>query len=271
MKTQFLPPALPALISSCLHIVSAGKFGRTERRFGWAGLLVLVLTACSSGSKDVGTNDSTAVGDTLDVPAVADEATLVEAGKDAAGDVPADTSKLEITFDETAGLVFERQEPYYTVSIVTQQYEASSEVTWYFDAEVAPLYFKESWSAEGNEGATEFFMDTKSGNVACAYTEEADVAEKWCGATGGIRTRLDDETGESTVELIPAGYGAQVNGELTRYLDILKRILNDAEKTQEDETTYTLRIEKTTLIGEMEVQESTEVSIPKKVYEALVN
>ena len=261
MKTlRSLLPALPVFISF-----------RTARRFGWAALLVLVLAACSSGSKEVGTNDSTAVGDTLDVPAVADEVTLEDTGNETAGDVPGDTSKLEITFDETAGLVFERQEPYYTVSIATHQYEASSEVTWYFDDEGAPLYFKESWSAEGREGSTEFFMDAKSGNVDCAYTEEGDVAEKWCRATGGTRTRVDDESGESTVELISYGYGATANAELTRYLDTLKQILNEAQNTHEDETTYTLRIEKTTLIGEMEVEESTEVSIPKKVYEALMN
>ena len=270
MKTQFLPPALPTFISSCLHIVSAGKFGRPGRRFGWTGLLVLMLAACSSGSKEVGTNDSTAVGDTLEVPAVADEATLVEAGNDAAGNVPADTSKLEITFDETAGLVFERQEPYYTVSIVTQQYEGSSEVTWYFDADFSAIYFNQSWSVEGTEGSTEYFI-TGGRDVACGYMEEYNTVEKWCRTTGGTRTTMNDESGDATTELLPVEYGTTVNSSLANYLETLKAILNDAEKTQEDETTYTLRIEKSTLIGEEEVQESTEVSIPKKVYEALVN
>jgi hypothetical protein len=86
----------------------------------------------------------------LSEPTLVDDAsTLSESGS--GQEQTSDTSQLEITFDETAGLVFEKQEPYSTVSIVTKQYEASAHVTWYFDAGISPIYFKESWASEGNE------------------------------------------------------------------------------------------------------------------------
>ncbi len=225
--------------------------------------LLLLLMACgSSSNKEAVVYDSASVNDTLDVPALADEEPVA-----AEQAVVSDTSQLEITYDETAGLVFERMEPYYTVSIVTNQYEASSEVTWYFDAEASPLYFKESWSAEGNEGATEFFI--QNNQVMCASNDDGPASEKWCSATGGTRTTWGEFSGDVTKELLPADYGADKQTELRRYLDILKRILNEAVKTQEDETSYTLRIEEATMIGEMEVTLSTDVTIAKKVYETL--
>lgn len=228
-------------------------------------LFSLLLVACSSsGNQDTTTNDSTALNDTLDVPAFADEESdEIEEDEE----MTSDTSQLEITFDETAGLVFERQEPYYTVTIVTSQYEASSDVTWYFDNEFSAIYFKESWSAEGNEGSTEYFAP--AGSVECAYSEEYNTIDKWCKSTGGTRSTVNDESGETTVELLPAEYHTTVAGELSRYLDILKAILTEAEVSDENENAYTLVIAETTEIGGNEVKESTTVHIPKKVYEAL--
>lgn len=228
-------------------------------------LATLVWACSTSGSKESVVQDSTSMNDTLDVAAIPDDEPVATEHPDSYRD--SDTSQLEITFDETAGLVFERMEPYYTVTILTQQYEAGADVTWYFDEDVSPIYFKESWSAEGNEGATEFFIQNNL--VMCASNEDGPATEKWCRNTGGTRTTWGEFSGDVTKELLPADYGANIKAELTRYMDILKRILNEAEKTEEDETTFTLRIEKTNLIGEMEVKESTEVKIPKKVFEGL--
>jgi hypothetical protein len=228
-------------------------------------LLSIVMIGCSSSNnQETSSSDSTALNDTLDVHAFADEESDEIAEEE---DTASDTSQLEITFDETAGMVFERQEPYYTVTIVTDQYEASSDVTWYFDDEFSPIYFKESWSAEGNEGSTEYFAP--AGSVECAYSEEYNTVDKWCKSTGGTRSTINDESGEANVELLPSDYRITVEGELSRYLDILKAILSEAEVTDEDENSYTLAITETTEIGGNEVKESTTVHIPKKVYEAL--
>ncbi len=224
-------------------------------------LFTLMLAACSSGNKEVGVQDSSMVEDTIAMPTATDE-------RAAEAEIPvemSDTSQLEIRFDETAGLVFERQEPYYTVSITTKQYEASSDVTWYFDADFSPIYFKEDWAAEGNEGSTEFFME--AGNVMCAATQESGDEKKWCHTTGGLRI-YEGGSGDLLTELLPSDYGNDCNAKLSRYLDILKAIIKEAEVAQQDENSYTLRIEKTVDVG-TEVQESTEVTIPKKVYDSL--
>jgi hypothetical protein len=228
--------------------------------------LALVLIACStSGIKETTATDSTAsLNDTLDVAALPDEESNALAETEI---VMGDTSQLEITFDETAGLVFERQEPFYTVSIVTKQYEASSDVTWYFDTDLAPIYFKETAASEGTEGSVEYFIE--DGDVKCALVEESygdgGSTEKWCSTTGGTMTRSNAETSE----LLPAGTGTNYNSNLKRYLDILQAILGEAEISDQDENGYTLVIKRTTEIGGIEVEESTLVTIPRKVYEAM--
>jgi hypothetical protein len=225
-------------------------------------LLVIVLVACSSGNKETGSQDSVvAYNDTIAAPVVTGT-TPVELYEEQTSD----TSQLEITFDETAGLVFDKQEAYYTVTITTKQYEASSDVTWYFDNNFSPIYFKEDWASEGNEGSTEFFIE--GGNVLCAATLESGEEKKWCRTTGGLRM-YDGGSGDLLTELLPSEYGKTVNEELSRYLDILKALLKEAEITQQDGDSYTLRIEKTVDVG-IDVQESTEVTIPKKVYKELV-
>jgi len=223
--------------------------------------LALGLVACSSGNRETSAQDSVAsINDTIATTIVTETAvneTLEQVS---------DTSQLEITFDETAGLVFERQEPYYTVSITTKQYEASSDVTWYFDTDFAPIYFKETWAAEGNEGSTEFFIE--AGNVMCAASQESSDEKKWCRKTGGLRI-YDGGSGDLLTELLPSGYGNDCDTELSQYLNTLTAILREAEVTSTDENSYTLRIEKTVDVG-TEVTESTEVIIPKKVYKSII-
>lgn len=200
--------------------------------------------------------------DTLDVPAIADHEIV-----DIDLEEMSDTSQLEITYDETAGLVFERQELFYTVSVTTSMYESSSDVTWYFDKDFSPIYFKETWASEGNEGLTEFFI--KDDKVSCAYSEEYSTVTKWCRTTGGTRTTSNDESVVENIELLPSDHSATVNTELSRYLGILKAILAEAEVNQEVENVLTLRIDKMLQIGEQEFPGSTEVTIPKNVYEAI--
>ena len=42
----------------------------------------------------------------------------------------------------------ENKTDFYEVSVSTMQYEASSDVTWYFDKGFSPLYFKDNWAME---------------------------------------------------------------------------------------------------------------------------
>lgn len=228
----------------------------------------IVMIGCSSsGNQETATNDSTTLNDTLDVAAFADEESDEVDQVNEDDEEGNDTSQLEITFDETAGLVFERQEPYYTVSITTSQYEASSDVTWYFDGDFYPIYFKETSAMEGTEGSVEYFIE--DGVVVCALVEESygdgGSTEKWCVATGGTITQSDSEN----PEISAPDFGSTCNSNLKRYLDILKAILAEAEVESETEDSYSLAIVNTTQIGESEVEESTRVNIPKKVYEAL--
>lgn len=226
-------------------------------------LLPFALAACSSGNKETSSQDSViAYSDTI-AAAVVTENTPVEIFEEQVSD----TSQLEITFDETAGLVFDRMESFYTVSIATKQYEASSDVTWYFDADFSPIYFKQDWASEGNEGSTEFFIE--DGKVMCAATLESGEEKKWCRKTGGLRV-YDGGSGDLLSELLPPEYAKDCNAELSQYMNTLILILKEAEKTSEDENSYTLRIEKTVNYGQ-EYTESTEVSIPKKVYNSIIN
>ena len=200
------------------------------------------------------------------MPAMADDELPKAQGESVRDE--SDTSQLEITYDETAGLVFDRNELFYTVTITTSQYEASSDVTWYFDKDISPIYFKETWAAEGNEGSTEFFIE--GGDVICASSQESTEEIKWCRSTGGIRI-FDGGSGDLLSELTPVEYGTDCNAELTRYLGILKSILSEGDQTAEDETSYSFIIAKTSEIGGQEVHESTEITIPKKVYEKIKN
>lgn len=233
-----------------------------------ASFFLLVLAACaSSGGKETASQDSlTAANDTTIADIAREDETIGEVEEESSEEMR-DTSQLEITFDETAGLVFDRNELFYTVTITTSQYEASSDVTWYFDKDISPIYFKETWSAEGNEGSTEFFIE--GGDVICASSQESTDEIKWCRSTGGIRI-FDGGSGDLLKELTPAEYGTDCNTELTRYLGILKSILSEGDQTAEDETSYSFIIAKTSEIGGQEVHESTEITIPKKVYNELM-
>lgn len=229
------------------------------RKIRW--LLLTLAVACSSGNKKI--PDSTTVADTA-----ASEIMLSQESIElSASAVTSDTSQLTARFDEVSQAKTTDSENWHNVSISTSQYEAGSDVIWYFDESVSPRYFNMTWSAEGREGSTELFIE--SNTVTCAQEEENETLEIWCSTTGGIRTTWLENDDQVSKELLPADYATTCNSELERYLNILKTFLQENEITQRDENMYTLRIEKVVNYG-AEFTESVEITIPKKVYDALV-
>jgi hypothetical protein len=224
-------------------------------------LLAIILAACSaSGNKELGTvNPSTS--DTI-TKALSDEAKAVTSAEVVIGD----TSNLTARFDEISEANATASEHYYTVSITTKQYEASSDVTWYFDHTFLPRYFSMSWASEGNEGSTEYFIEQNE--VICARVEEYNQTHQWCNTTGGTRTTWDESTDTGSTELLEPDFAATCDENLERYMSTLTAILNEGEITSKDENEYTIRIEKTAEVG-IEVTEYTEVKIPKKLYESI--
>lgn len=222
-------------------------------------LLLLTLYACTTANKETTPQDTTTVNN--------DTLTTVSVQPEEPEETPSDTSKLSERWEEVSMAAESVWNSWYRVTVVTSQYEAGSDVTWYFDAEFSPKYFKMTWSAEGNEGSTEFFI--YDDEVECAQEEESNTLTTWCTTTGGTQITWDEDTGERTnVELLPADHGVVCNTSLKGYLDILKRLLNEGERTETDESTYTIRIEETVNYGQ-EFTESTEVQIHKKLYEAI--
>lgn len=223
--------------------------------------LFLSLTACT-GTATRETFDTTTVADSVP-PEFSVQDEPIEAASDI---IVSDTSKLGARYDEVFQAFETAAENYYRINIVTSQYEASSEVVWYYDNSFEPKFFGMSWSAEGNEGKTSYNIE--NGKVVCAKEEDNQAEEKWCSTTGGIRTTWREDSPDGTKEPLAADYGKNSNESLERYLNILKSILKEGELTEQDEETYSIKIEKTVNYGE-DFTESTEVTIPKKVYDAI--
>jgi hypothetical protein len=224
-------------------------------------LLTLTIVACSSsGNNEAGSQDSTSGSNTI--TALPEEESTLAAQVVVTGD----TSQLNARFDEISGANSTASGNYYTVSITTRQYEASSEVTWYFDDTFLPRYFSMSWAAEGNEGSTEYFIEQNE--VVCALVEEYNETSKWCNTTGGTRTIWNESTDISNTELLEADFVTTCDERLEQYMSTLTDIVNEGKIIEKDENSYTIRIEKTAEVG-IEVTESTEVKIPKKVYESI--
>jgi hypothetical protein len=176
-----------------------------------------------------------------------------------------DTSRLSVVYDEQLALATNDESKYYTVSIRVSQYEGGADVTWYFDKELSPRYFKETWSMEGNEGSTEILID--NGSAICLSKSDNQSDENWCAKTGGINSNSNGERDERI--LLPANYGASATKEFEDNLSTLKSILKDGTITSETADRYVVRIEQTVDVGQ-EVTEYTEVDIPKVVYDELM-
>lgn len=223
--------------------------------------LILILLGCSSpaGSKEVISHDSAQ----LVVDSPIDRNGLMEVSEQR---VKEDTSRLNTQYDELREAILLDADALYQVSVSTKQYEAVSDVTWYFDSTYAPRYFNRTWSAEGRDGSAEYVISR--GTVVCAQIEELNSLEKWCAATGGTVTQWNDMAGDETIALLPSGYGSTLAGELEHQMDVLKSILKDGEIVEEDEDSLKIRIESKVDVG-MDYMEYVEVSIPKELYKNL--
>lgn len=224
--------------------------------------LILTLTGCSSpaGSKEIISNDSAG----LPVNPPIHQQGTTELLRERS--VEEDTSQLNTHYDELREAILLDADALYQVSVSTKQYEAVSDVTWYFDSTYTPRYFNRTWSAEGRDGSAEYVIN--GGAVDCAQIEELNSLEKWCRHTGGTLTTWNDMTGDESITLLPSTYGVTLSDALEHQLDILKSILKEGEIVEEDESSVKILLENRVDVG-MEYTESVEVSIPKELYEKI--
>jgi hypothetical protein len=215
--------------------------------------LLLILSACStSTTKDTRSQDS--VNSSKKIVQLSPFPDSVQTA--------AEADSLTLRYGIVSQGIFQKTETYHEINIVTRQHEGSSRVIWYLDADFSPVYFKQTWSSEGNEGATELFIE--DGDVSCSYIKERDLAEKWCSSTGGTRT-ISNENSDDLSERLPLDYGMNCNEQLSRFLDVLETLIEESEISKQDEASYTLLSEHALDVG-VEVTESVEVTVPKVVY-----
>jgi hypothetical protein len=226
---------------------------------------LLVLTfACTATNKETSSQDSTAVDTVAFVDPVANSGSEVEQTSDP-DEADQDTSSLTTVFDEQLALITDDESKYYRVSVRVSQYEGGADVTWYFDKELSPRYFKETWSMEGNEGSTEIMI--ADGSAVCLSKSDNQSSERWCAKTGGVNTTYYDDRDEKTT--LGDDYGTSATKEYEDNLSTLRNILKDGTITSESTDSYVVRIEQTVDVGQ-EVTEYTEVDIPKLVYDELM-
>ncbi len=180
---------------------------------------------------------------------------------------------VESRYEKVSQKIMEGVESFYQVTITTNGYEAMSDLTWYFDKKFSVRYFKESWSMEGQDGTTEFFLVDDS--VVCVFEEESGgmgtTTIRVCEEIGGKETT--GNYGETPVdESLPASYLNTKRKVIDDYLGELLSLLGGNEITETGEETYTIKIENTIDVGQEETAtETTTVTIPKMLYEKLLN
>ena len=177
-----------------------------------------------------------------------------------------DTSNLEELYETKREAILNTSDDFYEVSISNKQYEAVSDVTWYFDGDFSPRYFSMDWAAEGYEGSTELIIE--DGRVVCSTSQEYNTTSKWCSDTGGTSTTWEEDPDEPVIELLPPEYGSKLNNELDEFMDVLTRILNENEVTSENESTITITKEVEVNYGSG-FTEALEVTLPRKLYDYL--
>lgn len=180
----------------------------------------------------------------------------------------ADTLAIRI---EKARDVLENTTDIYEVSISAMQYEASSDVTWNFDKDFSPLYFKDIWAMEGMEGTTEYFI--VENNVHCKIDEDSygtgSSTTKWCRNTGGTKTTYDDDQGREQTDALAASYEQEVAVAYAGKLSTLIQILKNATLESDDSEIYKLKIENKPYEGD-DFVETTSIRIPKALYDELI-
>jgi hypothetical protein len=228
-------------------------------------ITLLALTfACTSTNQEASSQDSTVV-DSISTSEVANQSVDEVAVNVVETEPLQDTSQLATVYDQQLVLATNDESKYYIVSVTVSQYEGGADVTWYFDKELSPRYFKERWSMEGNDGITELMIS--NGSVVCSFMSNTHTEDKWCVQNGGLHTVWGDDT---IVRLLERNYGETVAKELDDNFTTLKNILKDGKITSESSDSYIVRIEQTIDVGQ-EVTEYTEVDIPKMVYDKLMN
>lgn len=229
--------------------------------------LLVFMFSCTVANQETSSQDSTAV----DSIASVDSATISngeveQQSEDDEGEQ--DTSRLEQVYNEQLELATNAESKYYIVSVRVSQYEGGSDVTWYFDKDLSPRYFSETWSMEGNEGSSEFTI--KDGKVVCASHRDNRTEDKWCDQTGGLSKEWnDEESTEPTVSAMALEYSVSADKEFESNLSTLKSILKNGTITSTSPDSYIVRIEEVINVGQ-EVTEYTEVDIPKVVYDELM-
>jgi hypothetical protein len=227
-------------------------------------LVSLLLVSCSAPSRkvnepatiDTTVNTTISSADTESLSTLETETTSKQ-----------DTSQLNSQYTERRDAVLNETTVYYQVSITTRQYEAASDVIWYFDSSFSPRYLSYTWSAEGNDGSTELIIE--GNEVTCGQVEELNTTERWCSLTGGIQTTWNEETGAADIHLLPSTYDNDLKEELQRNLKTLIEILKDGKRSELDEYTYLIKSEHKLDVG-FEYTETVETKIPKELYDQLI-
>lgn len=229
--------------------------------------LLIIISACQPGAKEASQQD---------LIANADSITLLNSDEEDV-DVKADEydEQLEVNDSTDISDVYEQYKTkfeeastnYYEVHISYNLYEASSEVTWLFDESFSPRFFNESWSVEGSEGSTNYFIKNQS-EVVCAEEVENAETKKWCTGYPGVKFVTNDE-GNTSSETLPGEFPISCNQNLKSKMEALLSIMDEGERSDKDSNTYRFRMEKVVNYGQ-EVTETVEVIIPKLLCKELV-
>lgn len=224
--------------------------------------ILLIFAACSSTE-----NKASGSGDTI---SLADSSNKVIESVEQLGEeielTGEDSMTLDQRFTAWKELIDSNTDSLFEVTITTQQYEAGSSITWYFDQDITPVYYSMTWSAEGNEGSTEYIVKNKK--VMCSWIEDNSGDEKWCVSTGGFRSTTDEATGDETKEELADTYGAEQSLSLQSEIGRLSEFFREAGEVQADGDWITFRLEKVVNYGG-EFTEYTEARVHKKVFEEL--
>lgn len=153
---------------------------------------------------------------------------------------------------------------YLEVSISSNQYEATSDVTWYFDSAMNPVYYYERWSSEGSEGMTERII--KDDQIVCVSMAENSTSEKWCRQVGGVRVEPNESEGDDILTILDNAYGAGLYQSFKDDLGDISSFIREAEIIEDGDEWLVLRIEEVVNYGGA-YTETAEMRIPREVYD----
>lgn len=228
-------------------------------------LFILTIFSCTSiENKSDGQQDSTAL--LTDTTKVVQHDSAVKASYLPADYFMAsdDTSSAGRLFFLLKDSIETLKDRYLEVSISFNQYEASSEVMWYFDSAMNPVYYYERWSSEGSEGMTERII--QGNEVVCVSIMENSTSEKWCRQVGGVRVEPNESEGDDSVTILDSAYGAGLNQSFKDDLGDISSFIREAEIAEDGDGWLVLRIEEVVNYGG-EYTESAEMRIPREVYD----